>query len=59
MKKYKELYEEEKRWHEEALQRYQEDHMDEMQIISLHKGCTKVKAATKTGAKAARKLPRS
>ena len=30
MKKYKELYEEEKRWHEEVLQRYQEDHMDEM-----------------------------
>ena len=28
MKKYKNLYEEEKQRHEEALQRYQEDHMD-------------------------------
>ena len=28
MKKYKDLYEEEKQGHEEALQRYQEDHMD-------------------------------
>ena len=41
MKKYKEIYEEEKRQHEEALQRYQEDHMDEMEIISLHKRCNK------------------
>ena len=41
IKKYKELYEEEKRQHEEALQRYQEDHMDEMEIISLHKRCNK------------------
>ena len=39
MKKYKDLYEEEKRRHEEALQRYQEDHMDEMEIINLHKRC--------------------
>ena len=30
MKKYRGLYEEKKRQHEEALQRYQEDHMDEM-----------------------------
>ena len=37
MKKYKNLYEEEKQRHEEALQRYQEDHMDEMKIIKLHK----------------------
>ena len=37
MKKYKDLYEEEKQRHEEALQRYQEDHMDEMEIIKLHK----------------------
>ena len=37
MKKYKELYEEEKERHEEALQRYQEDYADEMEIIKLHK----------------------
>ena len=41
MKKYKGLYEEEKQRHEEALQRYQEDHMDEMEIINLHKRCNK------------------
>ena len=41
MKKYKDLYEEEKQRHEEALQRYQEDHTDEMEIISLHKKCNK------------------
>ena len=41
MKKYKDLYEEEKQRHEEALQRYQEDHMDEMEIINLHKKCNK------------------
>ena len=40
MKKYKELYEE-KQQHEEARQRYQEDHMDEMEIINLHKRCNK------------------
>ena len=59
MKKYKDLYEKEKRLHEEALQRYQEDHMDEMEIVNLHKRCNKTKAATKTGAKAAPKAPRS
>ena len=37
----RDLYEEEKRRHEEALQRYQEDHMDEMEIINLHKRCNK------------------
>ena len=37
MKKYKEVYEEEKRLHEVGLQRYQEDHMDEMEIFRLHK----------------------
>ena len=37
MKKYKDVYEEEKQRHEEALNRYQEDHMDGMEIISLHK----------------------
>ena len=41
MKKYRDLYEEEKQRHEEALQRYQEDHMDEMEIINLHKRCNK------------------
>ena len=41
MKKYRDLYEEEKRRHEEALQRYQEDHMDEMEILNLHKRCNK------------------
>ena len=41
MKKYKDLYEEEKQRHEEALHRYQEDHMNEMEIISLHKRCNK------------------
>ena len=41
MKKYKDLYEEEKQRREEALQRYQEDHMDEMEIINLHKRCNK------------------
>ena len=41
MKKYKDLYEEEKQRHEKALQRYQEDHADEMEIVSLHKKCNK------------------
>ena len=41
MKKYRNLYEEEKRRHEEALQRYQEDHIDEIEIINLHKRCNK------------------
>ena len=54
MKKYKDLYEEEKQRHEEALQRYQEDHMDEMEIINLHKRCNKtdIKAVAKTAPKA-------
>ena len=41
MKKYKELCEEEKQQHEETLQRYQEDHADEMEIIKLHKKSNK------------------
>ena len=41
MKKYKDLYEEEKQRHEETLQRYQEDHVDEMEIIKLPKKCNK------------------
>ena len=52
MKKYKDLYEDEKQRNEEALQRYQEDHMDEMEIISLHKKCNKRKAVAKTASKA-------
>ena len=41
MKKYKDLYEKVKQRHEEALQRYQEDHTDEMKIINLHQKCKK------------------
>ena len=61
MKKYRDPYEEEKPQHEEALQRYQEDHIDEMEIIKLQKRCKKVdtKAAAKTGVKATSKTPRS
>ena len=57
MKKYKDLYEVEKRRYEEALQRYQEDHIDEVEIINLHKMCNKTetkkdaKANAKTGSK--------
>ena len=41
MKKDKGIYEEEKRRHEEAQQRYEEDHIGEMEIISLHNRCNK------------------
>ena len=41
MRKYKGLYEEEKQRHEEALQRYQEDHADKTEIINLPKKCNK------------------
>ena len=41
MKKYKDLYEQEKQRHEDTLQIYQEDHMDEMEIVNLHKRCNK------------------
>ena len=60
MKKHKYLYEEEKRRHEETLKRCQEDHMDEMEILNVHKRCNKTvpKAAAKTGAKAALKVPK-
>ena len=51
MKKYKDLYEEEKQRHEEALQIYQEDHGDEMEIIRLYKRCNKTKAVAKTASK--------
>ena len=39
MKRCRNLYEEEKQRYEEVLQSYQEDHMDEMEIINLHKMC--------------------
>ena len=48
MQKYEDLHEEEKRRHGEALQRYQENNMVEMEIINLHKRWNKTKAATKT-----------
>ena len=56
MKKHKDFYEEEKQQHKEALQRYQEDHMDEMEIINLHRRCNKtdIKAVTKTAPKASK-----
>ena len=41
IKKYKDLYKKEKQRHEEALHRYLEDYMDEMEIINLHKRCNK------------------
>ena len=40
-KRYRDLYEEEKRRHGEALQRYQEGQMDEMEIINLQKRSNK------------------
>ena len=40
-KKKMKKYEEKKRQHEEALQRYQEDHMDEMEIITFTEGVTR------------------
>ena len=52
MKKYKDLYEKEKQQHEEVLQRYQEDHTGEMEIINLHKKCNKTKTVVKTAPKA-------
>ena len=41
LKKYKDLYEEERQQYEEAMQRYPEDPTDEMEIINLHKKCNK------------------
>ena len=38
---YRDLYEEEKRRHEEVLQIYQENSVDEMQIIDLQKRCNR------------------
>ena len=58
MKKYKDLYEEENGRHEEALQRYQEDNMDELELINLHKRCNK-KARKTPQPKNATKSPKS
>ena len=58
MKKYKDLYEEENQRTEEAQQRYQEDHMDEMEIINLHKRCNK-KAKKASQPKKASESPKS
>ena len=58
MKKYRDLYEVEKGRHEEALQRYQEDNMDGMEIINLHKRCNK-KARKTPRPKKAPKSPKS
>ena len=55
MKKYRDLCEEDKRRHEEALQRYQ-DHIDEMEIINLHK---RKKARKTPQPKKAPKSPKS
>ena len=41
MNLYRDLYEEEQQRHEEALQRYQVDHADEMEIINFYKKCNK------------------
>ena len=58
MKKYTNLYEEEKTRHEEALQRYPEDHIDEMEITNFHKRCNK-KARKTSEPKKALKLSKS
>ena len=58
MKKYRDLYEEEKIQHEVVLQRHQEDHMDEMEIINLHKRCSK-KVRKTSQPKKAPKSPKS
>ena len=57
MEKYRDLYEVEKQRCDGVLQRYQEDHMDEVEIINLHKRCNKTgaKAEIKRGAKAVAK----
>ena len=61
---YSDLYKAEKLQYEKALHRYQEDNLDEEEIISLHKRCNKrgVKADTKgspkVGEKPGAKAPR-
>ena len=73
MKKYRDLYEVKKQRCEEALQGYQEDHMDKVEIINLYKRRNKTgakadqkrgakaieKTGSKTGAKTAAKVPGS
>ena len=65
MKKCRDFYEVEKQRYEMALQRYQEDHMDEADIINIHKRSNKTgaktgaKKAAKTGTKTGAKAPRS
>ena len=58
MEKYRDLYEVEKQRCDGVLQRYQEDHMDELEIINLHKRCNKTgaKAEIKKGAKVVAKV---
>ena len=41
MKKYRDLYEEDKGRYEKVRKRYQEDHMDEMETSGLRKRCNK------------------
>ena len=41
------------------MQRYQENHIDEIEIINLHKRCNNTKTAAKTGGKIAKKAPKS
>ena len=54
MKKYRDLYEVKKQQYEEALQKYQDDHKDDVEIINLRKRYNKTgaKAETKRDAKA-------
>ena len=47
IKKCRDFYEVEKQRYEEALQRYQEDHINEVEIIKLHKRCNKTGAKIK------------
>ena len=60
MKKYKDLYVKEKQRHEEAQQKCQENHMDEMEIISLHKkNATRQKQPQRQVQRHPTKAPRS
>ena len=57
MQKYRDLYEVEKQQYEEALQEYKKDHMDEVEIINIHKRCNKT--GRRTAAEAIAKTTRS
>ena len=57
MKKYKDLYVKEKQRHEEAQQKCQENHMDEMEIISLHKKMQQDKSSRKDRCKGTPQRP--